>query len=528
MLPQRSHERRMPASSRGVMSAPREMHTVPGMHQSLPRESTLARRLALGGAAALAALLLAVGSPAGAATAASEPPEPPEASAPSAAQLVEDYRAVYGIPGVAAALITGGGVERVTSGQDGDGRKVTASTPFRIASISKSMTATAVMLLVERGEFGLDDPVAGLLPEFRLDDPRAGDVTVRQLLMHRSGLSIRTNDEYALPPAGSAEEAVARLADRHLAWDPGTQFEYHNTNYAIAARLVEVVSGRPFDEFLETELFAPLGMADTLATEGCSDEVPGVADGYEVVLGFAVDVPEMPGLCAGNGGVISTLDDLVRWMRFNTGATVGLLGADSLATLHRATAASDGYALGWQERRTPSGIPLVGHGGTLATWTGDVVFSPGDGTAVVVLTNAAGSPGELSANLFATVTGDPVLPIENPFTVLNAVLLALTLVIGILLIVAIVRAPRWARRRVFAKRPLVALRLLPIALLVVAGALLPMLMNANAGLVTNWVVTVWLLPMAAILGLVCVGLGLAALVCRLAGYARARRRAATP
>jgi len=505
------------------MSRPLAVHTVPGMHRPLPRRSAHSRSFRLA-AATVAGLLLA--GAAGAAPAALASNGSPEASAPSPTQLVEDYRAVYGTPGVAAAIITDTGVERVTSGQDGEGREVSASTPFRIASISKSMTATAVMLLVERGEFGLDDPVAQLLPEFRLDDPRAGEITVRQLLQHRSGLSIRTNDEYALPPAGSAEEAVARLANRQLAWDPGSQFEYHNTNYAIAARLVEVVSGQPFDEFLETELFAPLGMTDTLATEGCSDEVPGVADGYEVVLGFAVDVPEMPGLCAGNGGVISTLDDLVRWMRFNTGATIGLLGADSLAVLHRATAGSDGYALGWQDRRTPSGVPLVGHGGTLATWTGDVVFAPGDGTAVVVLTNAAGSPGELSANLLATVTGDPVLPIENPFTALNAVLLALTIVIGILLILAIVRAPRWARRRVFARRPLVALRLLPIAAIVVGGALLPMLMNANTGLVTNWVVTLWLLPMAAILGLVCVGFGLAALVCRAASYARARRRAA--
>ncbi|MFK4730292.1 serine hydrolase domain-containing protein [Agromyces mediolanus] len=503
------------------------------MHQLLPRRSaphrgtSVPRRLAR--AAAVTTLLLAAGAAGAAAPAALAASEPPAASAPpSAAQLVEDYRAVYGTPGVAAAVITSGGVERVTSGRDGDGREVTASTPFRIASISKSMTAAAVMLLVERGEFGLDDPVAELLPEFRLDDPRAGEVTVRQLLTHRSGLSIRTNDEYALPPAGTAAEAVARLADRHLAWDPGSQFEYHNTNYAIAARLVELVSGQPFEAFLAEELFAPLGMDGTLATEGCSEEVAGVPDGHEVALGFAVDVPEMPGLCAGNGGVISTLDDLVRWMRFNTGATAGPLTADSLDTLHRATAASDGYALGWQDRRSPSGVPLVGHGGTLATWTGDVVFVPGDGTAVVVLTNAAGSPGELSANLLAGVMGDPILPIENPFTVLNAVLLALTVVIGILLILAIVRAPRWARRRVFAKRPLVVLRMLPIAALVVAGALLPMLMNANTGLITNWVVTVWLLPMAAILGIVCVGLGLAALVCRIAGYARARRRAAAP
>ncbi|WP_231509830.1 serine hydrolase domain-containing protein [Streptosporangium roseum] len=92
-------------------------------------------------------------------------------------RLVDDYRSAYGTPGVAAAVIDGSSVETIVRGRDGDGNAVTPRTPFRIASLSKSMTATAIMLLTDR--FSVDDPVVKVLPEFKMADPRYTKITVR-------------------------------------------------------------------------------------------------------------------------------------------------------------------------------------------------------------------------------------------------------------------------------------------------------------------------------------------------------------
>ncbi|GAA4928426.1 CubicO group peptidase (beta-lactamase class C family) [Nonomuraea thailandensis] len=435
-------------------------------------------------------------------------------------RLVDDYRSVYGTPGVAAAVIDGSSIETITRGRDGDGNPVTPRTRFRIASMSKSMTAAAIMLLADRDRVSLDDPVVRHLPAFTMADPRFTRITVRQLLSHTSGLSISTNDEYVFPPPRTAREVVAGLAGKTLAADPGTRPEYHNTNYSIAARIVEVVSGRDFDAFLRAELFEPLGMTGTGSTLGCSDRAEGLSSGYEVVLGLAVATAEMPGSCVGNGGVISTLDDMVRWLRFNQG-TLGtsLLSARSLAEMHTVQPRAAGYALGWQARPASAGspAPVIGHGGTLATWTGDMAFAPATGVGALVLTNSGGAPGLLAANLLAERAGAPATPMDNPLTVVNAVLLGLTVVMAALLVTAAVRARRWATRRRAARRPRLVLRLAPLALVTVSGVLLPALIGIQSGAFSfqYWIVVAWLMPLLALFSLTCCALGAVALARRL-------------
>lgn len=438
-------------------------------------------------------------------------------------RLVDDYRSVYGTPGVAAAVIDGASVETIVRGRDGDGNAVTARTRFRIASMSKSMTAAAIMLLVDRHRVSLDDPVVKVLPDFRMADPRFTGITVRQVLSHTSGLSISTNNEYVFPPPHGAQEIVAGLADKTLAAAPGTRSEYHNTNYSIAARIVEVLSGKSFDTFLRTELLTPLGMTDTSSTLGCSDRAEGLTSGYEVVLGVAVATPEMPGFCVGNGGVISTLDDMVRWLRFNQG-TLGtdLLSVGSLAELHTVQPKAGDYALGWRSRPVSAGAPpsLIGHGGTLATWTGDMVFSPETGVAALVLTNSGGDPSLLSTNLLAERIGAPATPMSNPLTVVNAVLLGLTVGMAALLVTAAVRARRWASRRRAARRPRLVLRLVPLALVTVLSVVLPTPIWGAFNF-QYWIVTAWLLPLLALLSLTCCVLGAVALGRRLWCFRRA-------
>jgi CubicO group peptidase (beta-lactamase class C family) len=158
---------------------------------------------------------------------------------------------------------------------------------FRICSMSKPITSVAVMILYEEGAFLLDDPVSKYLPEFRnpkvLVKPASGepytipaskDITILDLLRHTSGLTYQWNAdlgpmyESANVASGLAQydgtigDSVKRLAAQPLLFNPGDRFEY-SLGVDVLGRLVEVVSGKPLDEFLRTRIFEPLGMKDT-------------------------------------------------------------------------------------------------------------------------------------------------------------------------------------------------------------------------------------------------------------------------
>lgn len=433
---------------------------------------------------------------------------------------VQAYREAFASPGVAAAVISGGETELIVSGRDGAGAAVTPRTPFRIASMSKSMTATAIMLLVQDRRIGLDDPVVDHLPEFTMADERYEDITIRQLLAHTSGLSLRTNDEFSLPAPRTTEAVVAELGDRRLLAAPGARFEYHNTNYSLAARIIEVTSGQPLDDFLRQRLFVPLGMFDSRSVDSCDQPVDTLTSGYSVVLGFAYVMPEMPGRCGGNGGVVSTLADMVQWVRFNQG-DIGetVLDRAMLDELHAVQPGAGTYALGWQ-RGAPDGgdAPgFVSHGGTLATFTGSMAFVPETGRAAVVLTNGVGSPGELVQNLITATEGGPLKPYENPLNVVNGILWGLVMLALFLLLVTTLRASRWAVRMRASRHPRVWLRMLPLTLIIVAGVFIPLLPGLLGGTVDwqYWVIDIWLFPLLDVLAVVFVLGGISAFVSRI-------------
>ena len=158
-----------------------------------------------------------------------------------------DFADHGGYPGVAIAITKGDQVVQVGGyGHDSSGAAVTATTPMPVASVSKSFTALAVMQLVEAGKVALDAPVRQYLPDFRIADPRGARITVRQLLNQTSGISDGTLPEKSLPQPDSLAAAVVRARAATLAAEPGTKHVYTNTNYHLAARLVEVVAGEPF------------------------------------------------------------------------------------------------------------------------------------------------------------------------------------------------------------------------------------------------------------------------------------------
>lgn len=167
------------------------------------------------------------------------------------------------------------------------GKPMRPDSIFRICSMSKPITSTAVMMLYEEGKFLLDDPISKYLPEFKdpkvLVKPANGpsytipathEITIRDLLRHTSGLTYNWNEDLGplyekanvaaglMPYDGTIGDNVKRLAPLPLLFNPGERFEY-SLSLDVLGRLVEVVSGKPFDEFLRTRIFEPLGMKDT-------------------------------------------------------------------------------------------------------------------------------------------------------------------------------------------------------------------------------------------------------------------------
>lgn len=166
------------------------------------------------------------------------------------------------IPGLALAITHKNQVLHVKGyGKANAHEPVTPQTQFAIASLSKSFTAIAVLQLVEAGQINLNVPVKQYLPEFTLDDGKVADlITIRHLLNHTSGLSDLGFSESLQPT--NAERVISLHNARPVA-APGTEFHYFNPNYDVLARVVEVVSGQSFGEYLRSHIFTPLQMSQT-------------------------------------------------------------------------------------------------------------------------------------------------------------------------------------------------------------------------------------------------------------------------
>lgn len=428
-------------------------------------------------------------------------------------EVLEEYVDTVRAPGVALVTLEDGTVRIDVSGRDGSGRNVNADTRFRLASLSKAFTALAVLQQVDAGRLGLDDRVADVLPELSMDDDRYRSITIRHLLTHQSGI-VFGGDRFADRPAGSAAVVVERLAGARLEFDPGSQTEYSSVGYSVLARVVEVVTGTEFNDYLAREVFAPLGLTSTTSTSLCDAKPAGLTSGYTVVLAVRVAIPEPPGPCTGNGGVISTGRDMGVWLRFQLGDGTSpvtgerLLQESSLRAMHDVRGEPGDGGFGWEDPGWGD-TATVGHGGTLTTYNTYIEFSPRTGTGAVALTNALGAPAVLTHNAITALDGGPRREVPDLWDTINTVLLAVTAVVLLMVGLVLWRSRRWAARRHTSPVWSIALRLLPLAVLAALGTVVPVLFNAlfSGGIDLSTITFVginriaWGLPMTAVLGL---------------------------
>lgn len=373
--------------------------------------STAARPAArVGGIARLGVVLLTVLA-VGAAPRAQEGP-PPDLDA-----VVARAMDTFHVPGLSVALVKDGrtvvarGYGTRQLGQDAP---VDAHTRFGIASNSKAFTATVLGMLVEDGRIEWDAPVTRYLPAFALSDPYVtAELTVRDLLVHRSGLSLGAGDLLWWPAATlSRAETVRRLHALPLATSFRSEYAYDNVLYMVAGELVEAVSGQTWEAFVQTRILDRLGMTNTHASIGEGLAGSNVSGTFATVDGTTVPVALFDGENANPAaGIMSTAADMARWMlvqldsgrvalpgvapgRLFTSAMTAQLWAPVTPIPIRQnppeTAALQpqfsGYALGVrvQDYR---GVKLVTHTGGLPGFVSQLTLVPSLGLGVVVLTN---------------------------------------------------------------------------------------------------------------------------------------------
>lgn len=271
-----------------------------------------------------------------------------------------------------------------------NGTPISTDTVFHLGSVGKQFTALGVMMLAEQGLLSYDDPISTHLPELAwMDD----EVTVRRLLYHTSGImGYDDSDDLYNALVASAEkpgndELLSVLAEQgDMLANPGDEYSYSNTGYDLLGILIERLSGQSYPQFMEENVFAPLGMGATFAVPNDARlSAPDVAQSYSTEGAYEPDVLDA---LNGSGSIYSTLGDLYLYdqaLRNNE-----LVSADTLAEAFTSGALNNGediaYGFGW-DIGNQSGEPYVGHSGAWLGFESYYLHFTGQDLTVVVLLN---------------------------------------------------------------------------------------------------------------------------------------------
>ena len=274
----------------------------------------------------------------------------------------------------------------------------TPTTPTIMGSVSKQFTAAAIALLAVQGRISLDDDVRKYVPEL----PDYGKrVTIDELVHHTSGIrdfwalveaaGMRFDDGYTV---GDVLSLAAR--QRHLNFDPGTEYAYSNTGYVLLGVIVQRVTCKSLREFADEQIFGPLGMRDSHYHDDHNQPVRGRAFAYSPVAGGGWRINVWNNDIVGQGGLMTTVEDLQKWdENFYTGQIGGAPFLARQLTRGRLASGKElAYAFGLEigEYR---GLPMVEHAGSTGGYRTVITRFPGRHTTIVVLCNvsSADAPG---------------------------------------------------------------------------------------------------------------------------------------
>lgn len=320
-------------------------------------------------------------------------------------KTVQEVLAQTGVPSASIAMVRDGVLFYLQAYGDARLEPKTAARPemrYSIGSISKQFTAASMLMLQQDGKLSIDDPVGKYIPDLT----RASEVTIRQLLSHTSGYQDYWPQDYVPPfmlQAITAQKILELWARKPLDFDPGTRWQYSNTNFVIAGVIIEKVSGIPLLQFLQGRVFTPLGMK---SVANIDQEKLGDTDatGY---MRYALGPPRLApkegkGWLFAAGELAMPASDLARWDISIIDQK--LLKPASYQEFETEVRLKNGqgteYGLG-VDVTSFAGHRMLAHGGEVSGFTTQNNVFPDDRAAVVVLTNqdAARASGEIARRI---------------------------------------------------------------------------------------------------------------------------------
>jgi len=331
-------------------------------------------------------------------------------------RLAAEALASTGVPSASIAIVKEGKIAYVRAYGDARLEPRTPAKPemrYSIGSISKQFTVAAILLLQEQGKLSLDDKVSRFVPDLM----RADEVTIRELLSHTSGYQDFWPQDYDMPfilQPTTAASIMDRWARKPLDFDPGTKWQYSNTNFVIAGVVVEKASGRPFIQFLREKVLTPVGITNAADTDqenlGANDPAGYLRYG----LGpLRVAPMEGKGWMFAAGELAMSAEDLARW-------DISIIDQKLLKPSSYREFESEvplkngvctGYGLGVDVGEM-SGHRMLSHTGEVSGFTADNIVFPDDRIAVIALTNqdAAGAASRLGRGIarLLLATDDPL------------------------------------------------------------------------------------------------------------------------
>jgi len=333
-------------------------------------------------------------------------------------QVASDALAKTGVPSASVAIVKDGQIAYLRAYGDSRLEPRTAAKSemrYSIGSISKQFTATAILLLQEQGKLSLDDKVAKFIPDLT----RANEVTIRQLLSHTSGYQDYWPQDYVMPmmlQPVTAQKILDMWARKPLDFDPGTKWQYSNTNFVIAGLIVEKASGMPLLQFLQEKVFTPLGMKSVANIDqeklGDTDPVGYMRYG----LGPLRSAPkEGKGWLFAAGELAMPARDLAQWDISIIDQK--LLKPESYREFETEVVLKNGlgtrYGLG-VDVSSEFGHRALSHGGEVSGFTAENMVFPDERVAVAVLTNedAAAAAGQIASGIapLLLASDDPETP----------------------------------------------------------------------------------------------------------------------
>lgn len=297
------------------------------------------------------------------------------------------------IKGAAIGIVQNGEVvySKGYGASNDNNEKVTPETPFILGSTTKSITALAVMQLVEAGKVKLDDPVQKYIPEFHLSDTPKSEITVRHLLNQVSGLPQNAGNSDYLNEKSTVEDFVKALYSVKPINTPGKEYQYAEANFVVLGVLISRVTGTSYENYIQENIFEPMDMKHSFTSKE-EAKANGLAQGYLTCFGYPVkvDLP-YPKQYVSASYMISSASDISNYLKtllnggvYNNKAVISKDGVQALFTPGPKLLHPEGYSygMGWFVSDN-----CIIHDGRPTNYYSCLVIDPKNKTGVVLLTN---------------------------------------------------------------------------------------------------------------------------------------------